>query len=99
MFTLNFLKKLMSCPIFPDDILHPYVPTTTKHAEPDEQSPITNSVEQSEEETNFEPPPHPAAKATLPIFPKREKINCRNTWSLILKLRPLNHHHLIRKLR
>ena len=72
MFQLNFLKKLMNYPIFLDDILHPYVPTTAKLAEPDGQSPIPHSAEKSEEETDVEPP-HTAAKATPTSISKKGK--------------------------
>ena len=61
MFKLNFSKKLMNCPTFPDEVLRPFIPSSvdTKNATP------AKSHEPFEEETNSEipyTPPHTSKK-------------------------------------
>ena len=75
MFTLNFSKKLMNCPVFPDDVLHPYVPTAV---EPNDLSHVPSQDVQSEEELEFEPT-FPAKKAKSASTSKKGKRSCRNT--------------------
>ena len=52
MFKLNFSKKLINSPTFPDEILHSFVPTSTYHVVP---SHVSSLVMQSEEERESEP--------------------------------------------
>ena len=56
MFKLNLPKKLMNSPKFPDEILLPFVPTTSKPATP---SQVLSPIEQSEEEEESKLAPQP----------------------------------------
>ena len=71
MFQLNFSKKLINCPVFPDEVLHPFVPSTVAAKEAIEQvenvdtSPMHSHEEHSEEELVFQPTP--SAQKPKPI--------------------------------
>ena len=61
MFQLNFYKKLINCSVFPEEALHPFVPSTAaaeEAIEPTENvdtSPMHSHKEHSEEELVFQP--------------------------------------------
>ena len=75
MFKPNFSKKLMNLPVFPDEILQPFVST---HDEATVPSPFPSPVEQSDEEEDAEPvvpsPPKHKGKATRTSRKGKEKM-------------------------
>ena len=63
MFQLNFPKKLLNSPVFPDDILLPFVIPTVEHAGPSQAVGQTEPCDEQEEAVPMPQPPRTRTKA------------------------------------